>query len=406
MKFKIRTLVSLIVLNLVIRGLWLAAMHPPQLLDFEWYYTHALSMYHGHGYRWYGHYTTYWPIGYPYFLSILFRVVGPSVWAGLMANVILSTLIVVFVYLLTLKISERPLVALAAALGYSLLPSQIEWNSVLGSEELYTLLLMASLYLYVGAVSDNRSFQRLLSGLALGLACDVRPIGLLFPAVIFMYEIGLRKMGWRGALTSSVLFAVGMAMAVLPVTVRNYIAIHHFVLVSTNGGVNLWQGTKADGAYYWSWNPKVNPLLPYLKNDYVENKVAMKVATHYILTHPWHTLVHGFAKIFFLYWVDWNVVSVTLAAAKMSQSVIRVMMWFDNLVYYLWMGVAFFGVRQFWQRRHEYKLAVLPLMYVAYNTAIFFFFPAWDRFRYPMMPLYAVLFGIGCVWVGRRVRLL
>lgn len=77
-----RAILWLILLNVVVRGAWLLWMHPPQLYDFAWYYSHAVSLQTGHGYISSGKYTAYWPIGYPYFLSLLFRLTGSTRIAG------------------------------------------------------------------------------------------------------------------------------------------------------------------------------------------------------------------------------------------------------------------------------------------------------------------------------------
>lgn len=460
------TVAGLVLVNLAIRLAWLCYMHPAQVDDFAWYFSHATQMFNGQGYVWYGHYTSYWPIGYPFFLSVLFHLTSPSVTAGLVANILLSTGIVIAVYGLTRALVTDPRVALCAAVGYTLLPSQLEWNAVLGSEALFTFLLVSSLWLLVrfrfpslsarglmpggaGARSavgapfgQTTGFGLVGAGLVMGLAADVRPIVVLFPAVLFVYERFIARQTWRVAWCVAIVFGLAMAIAIAPVTIRNWLTIHHFIVISTNGGVNLWQGTHTNGAYYWSWNPKINPLLPFVQNDYVENQVGMHAAWVFYWHHPLHFVTGGLAKLFFLYWVDWNVVSVTFAQlpTRFSQAAIQFNMWLDTIAYYLWLLVSITGIVQLTRERGtrrggrlrqaragagdfaahhaatgsppklpRHPLIFLPLVYCAYNTAIFFVFPAWDRFRYPMMPLYAVYLGIGAVWLwdkrGRRQRI-
>ncbi|MCL6453394.1 MAG: hypothetical protein K6T78_07140 [Alicyclobacillus sp.] len=426
---------ALTALNLLLRGAWLWFLHPPQVDDFDWYFHHAAQMAAGQGYVWYGHPTAYWPMGYPFFLSLLFRAVGPSVAAGLAANALFSVAIVLCVYGLTWQVTRSRVAAVCAAAAYTLLPSQVEWNAVLGSEELFTLLLVACIWCLVASwgarsdvptgsdrVSTSRSADRLrgvgptvAAGVLLGLAADVRPIVLLFPAAAWLFRWRVAKDAWLSALGWSALFAAGMAAGVAPVTIRNALALHHFVLVSTNGGVNLWQGTHANGSYFWSWNPHVNPLLPYVQDDVMENQVATRAAIQFYLHHPLHLLWGGLLKWFFLYWVDWNVVSVTFAELpkRFSPAAVHVAMWFDTGVYYLWMAASVLGMCRCgsvgggvrpWHRvappPGRTVWVWLPLWYCAYNTAIFFFFPAWDRFRYPMMPFFAVYVG---VWGASRL---
>jgi hypothetical protein len=404
-----RWLTVLIAVNLVIRGLWLCFVHPPQLYDFQWYYTHAVQILHGQGYVWYGHYTAYWPMGYPFFLAALFRLFGPSVEIGLIANALLSTGVAVLVYALTYTVVQSPRTAFVAALGYTLLPSHIEWNAVLGSEELYTFLLMLSLWVFSLHAMRKRLLLVALSGAVLGIACMVRPIAMLFPIGVLVYERWIARQSWRQTVLVTEIFTVALVLGILPATVRNWMTMHHFILVSTNGGVDLWQGTKADGVYFWSWDPRVNPLLPYQQDDFLENKVGMHVALSYILHHPMSTIVHGFAKWFFLYWQDTNVVGVTFGQLRPAWSAGQLLAAevCNTLVYYVWMALAVFGLWVVARGKVQVRpVWWIPLLYVAYNTALFFFFPAWDRFRYPMMPCLAVLFGVGCsvLW-GRWIQI-
>jgi len=393
----LRDLLILITVNAVLRTLWLLFMHPPQALDFEWYYTHAVQMATGGGYRQGNRYTAYWPIGYPFFLSLLFRVTGPSVWHGLIANAMLSILIVVLIYFITLKLINRRDIALFASIGYTVLPSQIEWNAVLGSEELFTALLLLSLYVYVYKASFRWALT-IVGGIILGLSCDVRPIPLLFPFVMGLYELWIRRQSLRQAISVMLLLFVGLAIGICPVTIRNAVALHHFILVSTNGGVNMWQGTHTDSAYFWSWNPKINPLLAAGTDQVLEGSIGTHVFIQHVIHHPIWTMIHGVLKWFFLYWVDWNVVSVTFQSFTKNpiEWLISGAMWFDTIAYWLWMSVCAMGVfKGIKLVANSWKAISLPIFYIAYNTAVFFFFPAWDRFRYPMMPLFAVLFGIG-----------
>lgn len=398
----------LIALNVLLRGVWLLWMHPPQMYDFDWYYTHAVDLYAGRGYRAYGAYTAYWPMGYPYFLSLLFRLTGPSVTAGLLANAALSIGIVLLVYTLAQLVGGSRRFALVAALAYTLLPSQIEWNAVLGSEELSACLALSALTVYVYGERArgwrNGAFVAL-AGLLLGVSCMVRPIPLFFPLALLAYERCGRRRTWTSSVWRSGLFGLTMVVGVSPVTLRNWVALHHLVPISTNGGVNLWQGTMANGSYFWSWNPYVNPLLKAGNNQLLENAIGIRTAYAFMLHHPFVTLLNGARKLFFLYWVDWNVVGVTFAAAYPTQHLLLWgAMWFDTVVYWLLMGIAVSGLVVFLRRPASLGTAVwVPLLFLLYNTAVFFYFPAWDRFRYPIMPVWALFFAAGLrFWLQRR----
>jgi 4-amino-4-deoxy-L-arabinose transferase-like glycosyltransferase len=396
-----RFVLWLVIANAVVRGVWIWYMHPPQQADFKWYFTHAVMMANGQGYFWQGHYTAYWPIGWPFVLSLIVRIFGPHMMAGLIANMILSIGIVFLVYKTSMLVFRSHRVAAAAAIGYSLLPSQIEWNGVLGSEELFTFLLVLSIYIYLRSVKRTRRWlvPVMLSGLAMGFASDVRPIAIVFPLFLLLYEWVVQHRGWLGGVKRTATFAVTMFVGIIPVTIRNLIAMHHFVLVSTNGGVNLWQGTKTDGGYFWSWLPWINPLLKAKNNEILEDQIGKQVAIQHILHHPASTLHHGVLKIIDLYKTDVNAVWYTFHVVYQSKTILYVMDTITSAAYWLFMIIAIIGlIRLVVKKTAVWKSAVFPLFFIVYNTGLFVFFPAWDRFRYPLMPLFALYLGYGVTW--------
>ncbi|GLV13482.1 hypothetical protein Heshes_11660 [Alicyclobacillus hesperidum] len=396
--------------NIIVRFIWIGLMHPVQEADFQWYYDHAVELANNQGYNWFGQPTAYWPIGWPLFLSLIFRITGPSVIVGLVVNAILSTVIVWMIYVLTRRLFQNHAYALAASIAYTLLPSQIVWNSVLGSEELFTTLLLISLYLYVRAERFRAlSFGVAIAGIVLGFAVDVRPIPLAFPLFVFLYEVmsgqsGTLKARFWPAIARAVTLFVGMLISVLPVTIRNRITMHHWVLVSTNGGTNLFQGIHTNGGYWWSYNPYVNPLLN-IHNEVQKNAVGEHAALHYIEHHIGRTIVNGFIKIWDLYKDDLNANWYTFRVSPHVAGWLRPMDAVLTTAYFLFMVPAGIGLIYFWVRRIPgWRQAWLPFAFLLYNTCFFFFFPAWDRFRYPLMPLFAIFAGVGLVSIFREMK--
>lgn len=399
-----QALVAIVVLNLIIRSAWLMYMHPPQISDFAWYLKEATTIYQGHGYTVNGVPTAYWPAGYVYFLSLLFRLTGVSVIAGLIANAALSVGIVIVVYLSTLKVSQSQVAAVVAGVGYTVLPSQIAWNSVLGTEELFTFLLFLSLYIYLLADFLHPYRRVVLSGLVMGLACIVRPTVELFPIFLFAYEWLIKRLSVKQALLKVAVFTVVMFITVSPLTIRNYVAMHHLIFVSTNGGVNLWQGIHTNSGYYWSNNPAINPMLKAGSNEVLRNQIGEKAFEQFVLHHPKTFAINGFKKIYALYKNDQNVfyffhaVHMPHWSGRLYLLAQQASTWF----YRLWMVVAVAGIIFLARIRPYYwRRAALFFTFVFYNTAVFFVFPAWDRFRYPMMPLWAIGFGIAALWVWK-----
>lgn len=290
---------------------------------------------------------------------------------------------------------------LAAALGYTLLPSQIQWNAVLGSEESFTFFLLLSFLIYLLADQQKWFWLTALAGILLGLACDIRPIPLLFPIVVLVYEWWPRRRPFLKALGRAATYAVFMMIAVLPVTIRNKIAMHHWILISTNGGVNLWQGMHTNSTYYWIWYP--NPLLKYgNSNEIMENKIGDRLFFHHLLTDPLNVLHMGVIKVFSLYKDDINANWYTFHAAH-QYGAAHLWNYLDTGLYGIFMLLALVGlVRVFRGFVVRWQTLGLILGFILYYSAVFLVFPAWDRFRYPLMPLFAV--GLGIAFAARETR--
>lgn len=378
-----RALSILVAVNLVLRFGWISFMHPEQQADFAWYYARAVELAHNQGYNWMGHPTAYWPIGWPLFLSLIYRVTGPSVMVGLAVNALLSTGIVCLVYLLSRRLFGDWRSATCAAAAYTLLPSQIVWNSVLGSEELFTLLLVSFFLLYLRAPRHRLWSPWLVaSGLVMGLACDVRPIPLAFPAFLFFYEwliaetngmvppITMADRALR-ALARTFLMGISMLAAILPVTIRNVITMHHLVLVSTNGGTNLWQGVHVNGGYWWSYNPYINPLVR-VNNEVVKNELGEHLAEQYILHHPWRTIANGFIKIWDLYKDDVNANWYTFRLSPVLHRFLHPIDIVTSIAYGILMALGLIGILHVFLKRYaKWRDAALLAAFVVYYTCFF-----------------------------------
>lgn len=400
---------SVTAVALLLRLLWLTAVHPVPASDFAWYRDHALAIAAGQGYTYDGKPTAYFPIGYPLFLAEIYQLFGSGFWSGTMANATLNSLTAGLVTILGTVLWTRS-AGLVAGLLFAGYLSQIAWSSVLCSEMLFTFLLtLAALLGAARRGRDIRLGRAFALGCVVGLACAVRPVLMLAPAPWFAYLV-VARVGWRRAFALASAMLSGVALAVAPITVRNAIDLHAFVLVSTNGGINLWQGNnpQSNGAYFWPLNPHQNPFLSYVSNEVTEDHAAAQAARAYIFAHPLHTLDMGFVK----WWHLFDGVSNALYWS-IGQSSPPVPGWFARTVHpvdlgtYLGMlasacGGIVIAVRN--ARMTRDARAFWPLLIVAYYVALFFIFPAWDRMRAPIEPLLALFAGYGADQTRRAIR--
>ncbi len=183
------------------------------------------------------------PPGYPYFLALVYALSGGSALAPLVVQALLG----LSSALLAFAIGRRYFgpwagPGVAAALGFY-------WVLVYFEGELHDpallVFLCLALYAQLGRWAERpRAGVALAAGVLLGMAALVRPNVLLFAPVVLVWGFwvaGGRRAGAQ-ILRSAAAGVLGCALAVAPVTLRNWIVAHDFVLISTNAGINLWIG--------------------------------------------------------------------------------------------------------------------------------------------------------------------
>lgn len=389
--------VSVAFVNLVIRGVWVALVHPSPASDYAWYFSAATRLAEGRGYvSGDGAPTAYWPVGWPFTLSLLFRLTGPSLTAGLILQILLSTATAVVVLMLAHRLTRSVRVAVAAGFAYTLLPSGWAWDSLLGTEQLFTFLTVTMLLL----VSDATRWQRFaVAGAVAGAASLVRPTLLVFPAVLLVFEL-LRTRGPRRAVLHTAVFCMALLAVIAPWTARNTVVLGSVVPVSTNGGINLYLGTRTDSGYWWSNNPADNPLLK-ARDEVTRDRLGTRLAVAHWSAHPGKLVGLTPKRLAALYSGNRSPYASLRALDSWPED--RSLRWqrAADLVYWLFMGMAASGaVVMWWYLRKELWLLG---GFIIFYTALWMVFSPWDRFRFPLMPLFAVLAGT-VLFLRRRGR--
>jgi len=116
---------------LILRLAWVVAVRPEPRHDCAWYYETAVSISSGNGYSIDGRPTAYHPVGYPAFLALLFRLFGCSVTVGALANVALSTGILLISYRCVRILFSSELTARLTLAILAFHPNHIAYNSLL-----------------------------------------------------------------------------------------------------------------------------------------------------------------------------------------------------------------------------------------------------------------------------------
>jgi len=164
--------------------------------------------------------------GYPGFIAVVFGIFGKSRTALLLAQVLVSTLTALVVYLLGARMWSIPVGLLAAALT-TLDPLQLYSVETIMSENLATLLLV--LVAGVGFFVFSRQKPKLrwlaLLGLAMATATMVRPVTYYLPLLVILllaYRFLRRETPWRSAVQMLVAFLVPVVVVIGGWQLRNH----------------------------------------------------------------------------------------------------------------------------------------------------------------------------------------
>lgn len=196
--------------------------------------------------------------GYGYFLAGIYRLFGAGPLAPRLVQAGLGALSCGLVYVLARRVMAGLSggtaqvraggrsrtgqdVALAAGLAAAFYPLLVYFDGELLIPSLLVFLVLAGMVL----LYRFRKLDRLwfLPGLAWGLAAVTRPNVLVFvvlAAVWFAAEFG------RGMARRYLLFLAGVAVVILPVTVRNYAVSGEVIPIAWQGGTNFWIGNNPE----------------------------------------------------------------------------------------------------------------------------------------------------------------
>jgi len=169
---------------------------------------------------------------YPALLSIVPGAVDESFGAMMALQAFGGLVLLVCVFALTRRRGSTLAALVATALTLLYGPLTFFETKLLG-DQLATVLLITSLVAADALHHKPSSGRGALTGLLLGLACLARPQVMLLLAVMALWAMRLRPRVWPALVLAA-------ALPFVPVVWHNAQASGQLVLVSDNGGVNLW----------------------------------------------------------------------------------------------------------------------------------------------------------------------
>ncbi len=192
---------------------------------------------------------------YPHLLALLYLVFGIDSIAPQLLQLLLSVMNIWLVFVLARRLAT-PGVAVLAALLFALYGPAVFYAGLLLMSAHLTTLLLLSVLQSVRCLERLTAGRVFVLGLLVGVAALARGNALLLLVTLpfLLATVAsprhrqprrlLPRLGhllWLG-----LLLWLGAAAAVLPITLRNLVVGRDLVLLTTNGGMNLFLGQRAD----------------------------------------------------------------------------------------------------------------------------------------------------------------
>lgn len=407
-------LILFLLFGFCLRFIWIIYFPNDLYADSIWYYQQALNLSQGKGYIYNGAPTAIWPVGYPFFLSLIFRLVPPTQFIAKFTNVFLLIVDLWLIFYYTrLSVSTR-LAPYVAVLLITFMPTHIFAGSLVATEPLFSCFLHGGLIILLLAIKRQHDWLWILVGGLTGLMIYIKAEALVFLlVVVFFYILSrpiIRSRLFQKDLVLLVLIIIAALIIILPWTIRNYISLGMFVPISTTGCMNIWIGHApgSDGGYYWSTDPAVNPVL--LREDDTEKtwyRRSCQAAIQAIRSRPLNIFALWPKKVLKLWQDDRGIISWNLSKTtrKISSQQVSFLYTITDSYYYV---ILFFGLMGIVWQLHKIKvfhylesvkqreaifkdqLGVVGIMTTLAFTFIYLLFFGASRFHFALTPLLAV----------------
>jgi len=173
---------------------------------------------------------------YPYLLGLIYSVFGVNYFTARVIQIIIGSLNCVLVYKLGGKIFNNK-VGIIAAAATAFYGPLIYFDAEYLMPVLIIFFNCSALLLFFEALEKNKTVLWVVTGIIWGLSAITRPDILFFVAVLLLLLYLAKR-----AIKPLVLVCLGVAIMILPVTLRNLYVGGDFVPIASQGGINFYLG--------------------------------------------------------------------------------------------------------------------------------------------------------------------
>ena len=355
--------------------------------------------------------TAFRPPVVPWITSLLYRGIGHDYLGALLLQCAIGALVPPLLARFAGMLFGGAVGALAGWLAV-IEPVLVFFSGYLLTETTFCAALLVALLLTAAWVKTPRAGRALASGLAWGVATLTRPTALLLPVVAAAWAwvpLGLTTDA-RERARQLLIVVLGMVLVIAPWTLRNAVALHAFVPVTTGGGRALldsnnpvvWNDPGARGGALSLY--RVEPWASHFRglSEPAADAYAQREAVAFLRAHVAEWPAMAAAKLARF----WRLTAETASTGGAWQSpASRLRRVIDPLL--VWSIVAFpfavWGLVRTWRGPRRW-FQLLPVLVILYFMALAIVYWGALRTRVPAEPLIVVFTAAGIDDVRRRLR--
>jgi 4-amino-4-deoxy-L-arabinose transferase-like glycosyltransferase len=351
----------------------------------------------------------YWqPPGILYVLTACFRVAGPGLAAPRVVQALVATAACLLLFGIARRLFGSGVALAAAAIGALHGVLVFESGELLPPTWIFACDLLA-LFLLLRAESSARGAFG--AGLALGVSALFSPVVLPFAAVAALWLWLQRGPRVRVRVAARVLaFGLGVALPIAPVAARNHAHGGEWVLISSNGGLNLYLGNNERYPETFALRPgrhwdelTSEPERAGITAPGAASSWFARRAGSFVAAHPAQAAALYARKLYLFFHGAEIPRDSDLYAARARSPVLRALVWPRPLDFPdgILIPLALAGAALLWRERKRLAILYAFLAVQALVTAAFF---VTARHRVPALAGFALFAAAGAVELARRRR--
>jgi len=360
---------------------------------------------------------------YPYLLALFLKITSSDYFWTRFLQIFISAGSVSLTYLLGREFfSEKT--ARLASIFYAFYGTLILYDEMFLIPVVFVFLNLLGLVIIARNRDNPHKRPFIIAGIVFGLAAIARPnILVVVPCLaIWLFYNFRRKVETRSIVLIILVFLIGVALPIAPVTVRNYVVADDFVLISSQGGINLYLGNNSSAEGLTMMMPEItldasipwNKFIPAV-TDFAEKEVGHKLkpsevssfwtnkAKQFIFEHPAEFMYLTFKKcVYFLSGFE-NSDQTDIYAFRQYSSLLSVLIFDRGLKfpYGFFLPLAIVGMGLGYAHRKTYApLYIFVLAYIP--TVVLFLVTA--RHRLTIIPILLLFASFAVLHIYDRIK--